>query len=287
MERKLSLRRVAALDAGPLARYLAPFLARNASALPNDPYLKTILSSLSDDSGRPPMVRLAAGDLRNALAPAFAGFDAVVARRAVILREALNRYAGIVEQEVSPLDNGAQGKRDTAFQAADRPERFPDSGLRHRPALSVVVWIPHVRSPFNVGNIIRTAAGFGVAGVVLGEAVPEISHPRVRRAAMGATEMVPILRGGRSAAAHLLGEARPEVVALETGGTAIAGFAFPASGIMVVGHEELGTPEDILEECRRAGKVVTVSHDGPKSSLNVSVAAGICLSWWQARGTMD
>jgi TrmH family RNA methyltransferase len=56
---------------------------------------------------------------------------------------------------------------------------------------------------------------------------------------------------------------------------------------MVVGHEELGVPAEIMEECRGQDQVVTIPHDGPKSSLNVGVAAGICLSWWQARSATD
>ncbi|HKK49753.1 MAG TPA: TrmH family RNA methyltransferase, partial [Alkalispirochaeta sp.] len=142
---------------------------------------------------------------------------------------------------------------------------------------------PHLRSPFNVGNIIRTAAAFGVAGVIIGEAGPALSHPRLQRAAMGAAEMIPVVRGDVSDAAHLLPGLPAPVVALETGGTAISGFRFPASGVLVVGHEELGVSNDIVDQCRQAGMIVTIPHDGPKASLNVGVAAGICLSWWQAQ----
>lgn len=276
MDRKLSLQRALALEAAPLARYLAPFLAQDAISLFHDAYLKTVLSSLIDDPNRPSMVRLAAGDLRSALlmgADESEGteLDVVVFRRAAVLHETLQRYAGLEDFSIS--------------RAGEDRGEFGARGYHYR--LPVVVWIPHLRSPFNVGNILRTCAGFGVAGVVLGETIPDMSHPRLQRAAMGAAEMIPIIRGGRSEATHLLGTGVPKTVALETGGTDIRRYAFPERGIVVIGHEELGVPEEILAECRRDGTVVTIPHDGPKFSLNVGVAAGICLSWWQGRSATD
>lgn len=272
MDRKLSLQRVLALEVGPVARYLSPLLTQSGQALTRDSYLKTIVTSLSDDRARTNAVRLAAADLRSALVVGGAvaagpDMEATVARRAAVLREVLNRHGGIPEQEM--------------------PEPSATTAAPSGAALPVVIWIPHLRSPFNVGNIIRTAAGFGVTGVILGETVPHLSHPRLQRAAMGATEMISIVRGGRREAAELLGVARPTVVALETGGTEINRFAFPHSGVMLVGHEELGVPAEMLQECYRNDHVVSIPHGGPKTSLNVGVAAGICLSWWQIHSSTD
>ncbi len=276
------MHRVAALDAGPLARYLTPLLTQRVASIARDAYLKTVLSMLIDDSFRPAGVRLAAADLRTILSLEDAGQTRAVLsdqlrRRAMVLREALDREAGI-DTPIAPVADRSHlqghGPGDTLH---------PPSTARW--GMPVVIWIPHLRSPFNVGNIIRTAAAFGVAGVVVGAAVPELSHPRLKRAAMGAEEMVPVIRGAAGDAADLLGGASAPVVALETGGTPISDFAFPARGIMVVGHEELGVSEELLETCRSAGTVVSIPHDGPKSSLNVGVAAGIGLSWWQAQGS--
>lgn len=281
MDRKLALQRVLALAAGPLARYLAPLLSRDAPSLTRDAYLRTVLSSLSDDPARSVAIRVAAADLGSVLMlhGADAGdpdLDARIVRRAVVLREVLNRHGGIQESQELVAHSTAVAPAVSAMSAD------PDSAV-----LPVVIWIPHLRSPFNVGNIIRTAAGFGVAGVVLGRTAPEVSHPRLQRAAMGATEMIPIIRGGREEAAQLLRVAQTPLIALETGGSEISRFPFPPAGIMVVGHEELGVPEEVLQECHRNRRVVTISHGGPKSSLNVGVAAGICLSWWRAQRATD
>ncbi len=281
MNSKLALQRVLALTEGPLARYLAPLLARDAPSLTRDAYLRTVLSALSDDRARSVAIRVAAADLRSVLIvhggdAADPDLDARVMRRAAVFQEALNRDGGMHTSRELDLGFTAPSHPDPAMRAESDGTVLP-----------VVIWIPHLRSPFNVGNIIRTAAGFGVAGIVLGMAAPEVSHPRLHRAAMGATEMIPIVRGGREEAAQLLGVPHVPLIALETGGAEISRFAFSPAGIMVVGHEELGVPEEILQECHRSRRVVTISHDGPKSSLNVGVAVGICLSWWQARRATD
>lgn len=281
MDRKLALQRVLALGAGPLARYLTPLLSRDVPSLTRDAYLRTVLSSLSDDGARSVAIRVAAADLRSVLtlhggAAVDHDLEARVVRRAAVFQEALNRDGGVHDsQELVAHSTGV---------SPAGPGRGADPSSA---ALPVVIWIPHLRSPFNVGNILRTCAGFGLAGVVLGESVPEVSHSRLQRAAMGATELIPIVRGGRTEAADLLGMTVAKTVALETGGTDITRYAFPERGIVVMGHEELGVPEEILTDCRRGGAVVTIPHDGPKSSLNVGVAAGICLSWWQARSATD
>ena len=187
---------------------------------------------------------------------------------------------------------GSGGLDSLADRPADTPHPTP-TAFEGGAVFPVVLWLPHVRSPFNVGNIIRSAAAFGLAGLVLGDDAPRLDHPRVRRAAMGALQMVPILRGGYPEARRLLargevcrftdsGGEEPPVVALETEGTDVASFAFPPAGVLALGHEELGLDPTLCRRARRDGTMVAVPHDGPKASLNVGVAAGICLSWWRA-----
>lgn len=156
------------------------------------------------------------------------------------------------------------------------------------PTLPVVIYLPHIRSPFNLGGILRSAAAFGVVGVVLGPDCPSLSHPRTERAAMGALSHLRVVSGGWGAAAALLERVVPEVasppprIALETGGRNIYEMSFPPAGVLVAGHEQLGLPEAELAAARAAGAVVSIPHGGPKASLNVGVAVGIALSWWHA-----
>lgn len=71
--------------------------------------------------------------------------------------------------------------------------------------------------------------------------------------------------------------------ALETGGTPIHEFRFPAKGIAFVGNEELGISPFLMESARRNGGICSISLHGPKASLNVSVAVGILLQNWRSQ----
>jgi TrmH family RNA methyltransferase len=124
--------------------------------------------------------------------------------------------------------------------------------------------------------------------VFTGEHAPSFDHPRCRRAAMGGQAIVTTGRADLGRARELTGSGRRAAVdgailVLETGGTAVEEFGFPESGVLVLGHEELGVPQEILRRAAGDRRVVTIPHEGDKRSLNVGVAAGICLSWWRVR----
>jgi TrmH family RNA methyltransferase len=153
-----------------------------------------------------------------------------------------------------------------------------ESGLLDRTGVHVLpfsVYLEDVRSPFNVGSIFRTAEAFGAARVLLSPRTPPPTHPRAEKTARGAAGALPwevaeldSLRGKKN------------VFALELGGTALGRFRFPASGIVLVGSEELGlSPEALAIADAGAGRV-TIPLAGAKRSLNVSVAFGILMHAW-------
>lgn len=202
-----------------------------------------------------------------------------------------------------------------ARNAGDREEPFrgsqespPSTSGQVQPslvaALPCVVFVPEIRSPFNLGSIIRSAAAFGVIAVVAGHRTPALEHRRVQRAAMGADRMIPLFRGDLAAATALVrsqgpvgagapipSDDRPVLVALEPSGDPIGDAPLSRGSVVVVGHEEDGIPPDILGRVRVArnggdaeyadGRITAVPHRGPKRSLNVAVALGAALAVWQ------
>jgi len=66
--------------------------------------------------------------------------------------------------------------------------------------------------------------------------------------------------------------------ALELGGTALAGFTFPARGVLILGSEELGVSAPALT-LAEAGPV-SIPMRGIKASINVAVAFGIAAQAW-------
>mgnify|MGYP006267980651 CR=1 FL=1 len=144
------------------------------------------------------------------------------------------------------------------------------------PLSGVTLYLEQMRSPFNLGSIVRTAAAFGVIRVELSPETYAHHHPRFSRSAMGADENVVLV-----ADAQLPESPDTPVIALETGGVPVSEFRFPSSGILLVGSEELGLSASALAA---ADARVSIPMYGVKASLNVGVAVGIALSWWSAAG---
>lgn len=139
------------------------------------------------------------------------------------------------------------------------------------------IYLDDLRSPFNVGSIFRTAESFGAEEIILSYDSPKPSHPRAVRSSMGCVDIVP----WRSLPVECLDEFEG-VFALETGGTPIDSFDFPSTGLVIVGNEELGvSPKGIQIAGKKSGKV-SIPTTGIKGSLNVSVAFGILMHYWQS-----
>ncbi len=145
---------------------------------------------------------------------------------------------------------------------------------------AIALYLESLRSPFNVGSIVRTAAAFGVRCVGSSPDTPPFSHPRAVRSAMGAGHRLDLWQGGFAEFEERLVDR--SVVALETGGVDIYRATLPRHAILVVGSEELGVSPDLLE---RADLRVSVPLRGSKASLNVGVALGIALSVWDSQAT--
>ena len=157
--------------------------------------------------------------------------------------------------------------------------------LEHDPAeFSVIrkseprkIYLDDLRSPFNVGSIFRTAESFGAEEIILSYDSPKPSHPRAVRSSMGCVNIVP----WRSLPVENLDDFEG-VFALETGGTPIDSFDFPSRGLVIVGNEELGVSPKALQIAEKQSGLVSIPTTGIKGSLNVSVAFGILMHYWQS-----
>jgi RNA methyltransferase, TrmH family len=156
----------------------------------------------------------------------------------------------------------------------------PESGAR-RVMEGARAYLEDLRSPFNVGTIFRTAEAFGLAELILSPDCADPEHPRARRSAMGATDLVSWRRDDLSRLRGASGSGLCEVFALELGGTPLAEFAFPPTGIMIIGSEELGVSPEAKSLC--GGGIVSIPMYGIKGSLNAAVAFGIVAQAWSQR----
>lgn len=166
-----------------------------------------------------------------------------------------------------------------------------DSGGRLDPSRRQVfsglaVYLEDIRSPFNVGAMIRSAEAFGVERLYLSSFCADPRHPRALRTAMGCTDVLPWERLDFEPFAPDSEPLLPgPFFALETGGIDIDVFSFPRRGIMIAGSEELGVSPRALAAADASLGRVSIPLYGAKGSLNVSTAFGIALSAWTARLT--
>jgi RNA methyltransferase, TrmH family len=166
----------------------------------------------------------------------------------------------------------ATGQAPADWDLLDPSSGTPDPRKRRvRPG--VRAYLEDLRSPFNVGSVFRTADAFGVEELILSPACADPEHPRAQRSAMGAVELLP---WRRAALQDLVAET--PIFALELGGETLESFAFPQSGLVILGSEELGISREAREICTYG--TVSIPMSGAKGSLNVAVAFGILMYAW-------
>jgi TrmH family RNA methyltransferase len=129
----------------------------------------------------------------------------------------------------------------------------------------IIVALDAVQDPGNVGTIVRLAAAFDAAGVILLPGCADAYGPKAMRASVGAILSVPIVE---MTIDELLARRRPIFAADAHGSSELP------TGILVFGSEGQGVSESI----RKAAKLVRIEMSGRVESLNVAAAAAI-LMW--------
>ncbi|MEQ1568863.1 MAG: 23S rRNA (guanosine(2251)-2'-O)-methyltransferase RlmB [Myxococcota bacterium] len=127
----------------------------------------------------------------------------------------------------------------------------------------------------NLGAVLRTALGFGASGVVLPtrRGADPVS-PVVQRVAMGAVEVVPIVRESLFVALSELKRAAVPIIGADADGEPLGTVDLRGAVAIVLGEEGSGLSPKLREKCDR---IVSIPLMGELESLNVSVAAAILM----------
>ena len=131
------------------------------------------------------------------------------------------------------------------------------------------VYLDGIQDPGNLGTILRTAAAFGLNGVLFGKGCADHYSPKVVRSAAGAVFRISM--HNRENPAELSGF---RLIAAEAGGTALEEFPVPADYVLVIGSEGRGISSEVKSLCSAA---VSIPMPGGMESLNAAVSAGIIL----------
>ncbi|MDQ6802001.1 MAG: RNA methyltransferase [Acidobacteriota bacterium] len=129
----------------------------------------------------------------------------------------------------------------------------------------LAVALDGVQDPGNVGTIVRLAAAFDAAGVIVLPGCADPFGPKAIRASAGAILNVPIVS---MSVEELLGSGRSICVADAKG----SATELP-NGILVLGNEGQGVSHALRERSR----AIAIETSGRVESLNVAAAAAILL----------
>ena len=135
------------------------------------------------------------------------------------------------------------------------------------------LWLDRIQDPGNMGTLLRTAAAAGVGQVYASAGCADAWSPKVLRAAQGAHFALQLYEKVDLQA--LCQRLRVPLLAtsLEGAGSLYEG-GLPASCAWVFGNEGQGVQAQLLA---RADRRVFIPQAAGVESLNVTVAAGICL----------
>ena len=178
---------------------------------------------------------------------------------------------------VKPDDIGKQLPRDAVHQGVLLiAEPLEPLALKDIPRGGLVLALDQVTDPHNVGAVLRSAAAFGVAAmIVTGRHSPEVTGV-LAKAASGALEHVPFVEVKNLAKAlDALGESGYLRIGLDSEGSAILGeVALKRPLCLVLGAEGKGLRPVTQASC---DVVARMPMPGAITSLNVSNAAAISL----------
>jgi TrmH family RNA methyltransferase len=148
----------------------------------------------------------------------------------------------------------------------ERPRARAADILSRRDTIAVA--LDGVQDPGNVGTIVRLAAAFDAAGVLLLPGSADAYGPKAIRASAGAILTVPV---ARATLAELL-DANVPLVATAIDGTPNDPPARDA--VLVFGNEGAGVSGAVLQHAKR----LAIAMSGRVESLNVASSAAILLA---------
>ncbi len=157
----------------------------------------------------------------------------------------------------------------------DRGTRAPDAG-------TMLVLLDELTDPHNVGAIIRSAAAFGAAGVLIPSHHQAPITGAVVKTSAGMAFRIPLvpIANVNQAIDALKKEGFRTYGLVMDGAMALADEPFDAPALVIVGNEGEGIREHTLARCDVR---LRIPMDPRAESLNASVSAAVALYQWSVQ----
>lgn len=188
--------------------------------------------------------------------------------------------------EMSARDMEDEVGEDTTHQgiiALVNPEKMMrplDSFLESLDVSScpALVIFDEVHDPQNVGAVIRSAAAFGVAGILMPEHNQAQVTGAVVKVSAGMAFRIPLVRiGNVNQTVRLLKEKGFWVYGLDMKGAPVHTEKFEKPSVFILGNEAKGIREKTLELCDIP---LSIAMHSRTESLNAATAAAIVMHQW-------
>ncbi|KRG70089.1 TrmH family RNA methyltransferase [Pseudoxanthomonas dokdonensis] len=148
------------------------------------------------------------------------------------------------------------------------------------PALAI--WLDGVGNPHNFGAILRSAAHFGVAGILQPADTSLALSGAAARVAEGGAESVALVRMGEAgdAMTQLRAAGFQLAATVVRGGADVFTRELPQRLIYVMGAEGEGMARNLAKDCDMQ---LSIPGSGAVESLNVAAATAVLLAQWRLK----
>ena len=191
-------------------------------------------------------------------------------------------YRVVEEGDLQKLAASAHHEGVVADVLREEPQSLT-AWLRDLPAgRQCALWLDGVGNPHNLGAILRSAAHFGVAAILLPKHSTLALSGAAARVAEGGAEAVPFVRLGRddNAIAQLHGAGFALAATVVRGGTDLFKAELPQRLVYVLGAEGEGMSAELAAACDMR---VSIPGSGTVESLNVASATAVLLASWRSK----
>lgn len=222
---------------------------------------------------------------RAAIRKVYLDKDRLGALREVIEHCVANRigYRLLPGAELEKLTK-SQHHEGVCFEVLRAPLQALDDALAAlAPAAPVwFAWLDGVGNPHNLGAMLRTAAHFGCAGLIVPRDAGLGLSGAACRVAEGGAEAVPLvgIDDADRAIAALHRHRFSLLATVVRGGDDVFATPMPGRAVIVMGAEEAGMSDALLMRCDAR---VGIPGSGAVESLNVSAAFAVFAALWAAQ----